>query len=138
MERLNQTLPPDIKIYEAVEIPLTFSSNYLTKRSIYWIPLDHILSKEEAIVRIRKALEKNEFKILQERKGKRRTIDILPLIETMEVKERGVDREEDSTWGVELVFRGLQRRTAKPIEILGAVLGLKGEPLAQLKVIKVE
>jgi len=37
-----------------------------------------------------------------------------------------------------LVFRRVQRRTAKPIEILGAVLGLKGEPLAQLKVIKVE
>jgi hypothetical protein len=29
-------------------------------------------------------------------------------------------------------------RTAKPIEIVGAVLGLGGEPLVQLKVVKME
>ncbi|MGB9628037.1 MAG: TIGR03936 family radical SAM-associated protein, partial [Thermodesulfobacteriota bacterium] len=138
MERLNQTLPPGIKIYEAVEVPLTFPSNHLIQRPVYWIPLDHLLSKEEVITRIRRALEKSEFKIYQERKGKRRTIDILPLIEKMEVKERGTDRKEGSNWGVELIFRTSQKRTAKPIEILEAVLGLERESLAQLKVIKVE
>lgn len=138
MERLNQTLPPGIKIYEAVEVPLTFPSNHLIQRSVYWIPLDHLISKEEAIARIKRALEKSDFKIHQERKGKRRMIDILPLIEKMEVKERGMDMREGSNWGVELVFRTSQKRTAKPIEILEAVLGLKRESLAQLKVIKVE
>jgi len=138
MERLNQTLPQDIKIYEAVEVPLTFPSSHLIQRSVYWIPLDHILPKEEAIFRIRKALEKSDLKIHQERKGKRRSIDILPLIERMEVKEGRADTKEGSNWGVELVFRPSQRRSAKPIEVIEAVLGLKGEPLAQLKVIKVE
>ncbi len=138
MERLNQTLPPGIKIFEAVEVPLTFPSNHLIQRSIYWIPLDHLLSKEEAMAMIRKAFEKGELKILQERKGKKRSIDILPLIEKMEIKEGRSDLEEGPNWGLELVFRTSSKGTAKPIEILGAVFGLKGESLAQLKVIKVE
>jgi len=37
-----------------------------------------------------------------------------------------------------LVLRKMPGRTAKPIEIIGAVLGLEGEPLAQCKVIKLE
>ncbi len=138
MEKLNQTLPSDIKIYEASEVPLNFPSSHLIQRSVYWVPLDHVLPKEEAIFRIQKALERSELKIHQERKGKKRSIDLLPLIEKMEVKEGRADTKEGSNWGVELVFRSSQRRRAKPIEILEAVLGLKGEPLYQLKVIKVE
>lgn len=138
MERLNQTLPPEIEIYEAWEVPLLFQPNHPTQRSVYWIPLDHILSKEEAIARVRKTLEKKEFKILQQRKGKKRSIDILPLIERMEVKEIRMEGSEGSNWGVEMVFRPSQRRTAKPIEILDAVLGLERESLTKLKVIKVE
>ncbi len=119
-------------------MPLLFQPNHPTQRSVYWIPLDHILSKEEAIARVRKTLEKKEFKILQQRKGKKRSIDILPLIERMEVKEIRMEGSEGSNWGVEMVFRPSQRRTAKPIEILDAVLGLERESLTKLKVIKVE
>ena len=62
-------------------------------------------------------------------------MDIRPLIEKMETKERS---GEESQWGVELVIRKTAGRTAKPIEMVGAVLDLDGETLAQCKVVKLE
>jgi radical SAM family uncharacterized protein/radical SAM-linked protein len=135
MERLNQSLPSGIEIIEAAEVPLFFHLSSLPHPSIYWIPLNHLLSREEAIPKINKALDKKEFLVHQERDGKKRSVDIRPLIEKMEIKERS---GEVSRWGVELVLRKAKGRTAKPIEIVGAILGLEGEPLAQCKVIKLE
>ena len=97
-----------------------------------------LLSKEEAIPRIKKALDRKEFFVHQEREGKKRSVDIRPLIEKMEVKEKKESTGEGFQWGVELVLRKAMGRTAKPIEIVGAILGLEGEPLAQCKVIKLE
>jgi hypothetical protein len=45
---------------------------------------------------------------------------------------------EEAQWGMELALRRTNGRTAKPVEIVGAVLDLEGEPLAQLKVVKLE
>ncbi len=138
MERLNQTLPPGIEIMDAEEVPLFFHLSSLPLPSVYWIPLDHILSKEEAIPKVKKALDRKEFFIHQEREGKKRSVDIRPLIEKMEIKEKKENTGEGFQWGVELVLRKAMGRTAKPIEIVGAILGLGGEPLAQCKVIKLE
>jgi radical SAM-linked protein len=138
MEGLNQTLPPGIEIMEAEEVPLFFRLSSLPHLSVYWIPLDHLLSKEEAILKIKKALDQKEFSVHQERDGKKRSVDIRPLIEKMEIKEKKERSGEEPPWGVELVLRKAMGRTAKPIEIVGAVLGLEGEPLAQCKVIKLE
>jgi radical SAM family uncharacterized protein/radical SAM-linked protein len=135
MERLNQSLPSGIEIIEAAEVPLFFHLSTLPHPSTYWIPLNHLLSREEAIPKINKALDKKEFLVHQERDGKKRSVDIRPLIEKMEIKERS---GEVSRWGVELVLQKTKGRTAKPIEIVGAILGLEGEPLAQCKVIKME
>jgi radical SAM-linked protein len=135
IERLNQSLPSGIEIIEAAEVPLFFHLSSLPHPSIYWIPLNHLLSREEAIPKINKALDKKEFLVHQERDGKKRSVDIRPLIEKMEIKERS---GEVSRWGVELVLRKAKGRTAKPIEIVGAILGLEGEPLTQCKVIKME
>jgi radical SAM family uncharacterized protein/radical SAM-linked protein len=85
MERLNQTLPDGIEIVEAREVLLPFPSPSPPLRSVYWISLDHLLSKEEAHSRLKKAQEKGELFILQERKAKKRRIDLLPLIERVEV-----------------------------------------------------
>jgi radical SAM family uncharacterized protein/radical SAM-linked protein len=134
-ERLNQTLPPGIEILVAEEVPLFFHLSSLSHPSVYWIPLDHLLAKEEAIPKVKKALDKKDFIVHQERDGKKRSVDIRPLIEKMEIKERS---GEESQWGVELVLRKVMGRTAKPIEIVGAILGLEGELLAQCKVIKLE
>ena len=134
-EKLNQSLPPGIEIMEAEEVPLFFHLSSLPHPSVYWIPLDHPLSREETILKIKETLDKKEFFIHQERDGKKRTVDIRELIERMEMKE-GLG--EKPQWGVELVLRRTVGRTAKPIEIVGTVLGLEGEPLAQLKVIKLE
>ncbi|MGZ3567791.1 MAG: hypothetical protein ACXU9W_03280, partial [Thermodesulfobacteriota bacterium] len=79
--------------------------------------------------------DKKEFFIHQERDGKKRSVDIRPLIERMEMKERS---GEEPQWGVELVIRKTVGRTAKPTEMIGAVLDLEGGALAQLKVIKTE
>lgn len=135
MKRLNQTLPKGVEIIEAKEVPPFFDLSSLPRSSVYWIPLDHLLSKEEAILKIHHVLELKEFSVHQKREGKERRVDVRPLIETMEMKEKS---GEDYCWGVELVLRRGTGKTAKPTEIVGAVLGLEGEPLAQLKVIKVE
>jgi radical SAM-linked protein len=134
-ERLNQTLPLGIEIMDAEEVPLFFHLSSLSHPSVYWIPLDHLLAKEDAIPKVKKVLDQKDFIVHQEREGKKRSVDIRPLIEKMEIKERA---GEESQWGVELVLRKVMRRTAKPIEIIGAVLGLEAEPLAQCKVIKLE
>ncbi|MGB7574705.1 MAG: TIGR03960 family B12-binding radical SAM protein [Thermodesulfobacteriota bacterium] len=134
-EKLNQTLPPGIKIMEAEEVPLFFHLSSLPHPSIYWIPLDDLLPREEAMLKIKETLDRKEFFIHQERDGKKRSVDIRELIEKMEIKERS---GEEPRWGVELILRKTAGRTAKPTEIVGAVLGLKGEPLTQLKVVKME
>jgi radical SAM family uncharacterized protein/radical SAM-linked protein len=138
LERLNRTLPPGVEIMEADEVPLFFHLSSLSYPSVYWIPLDHFISKEEAIPKIEKALDEKEFLVHQERDGKKRSVDIRPLIEKMELKEKKGSSGETSQWGVELVLRKATGRTAKPIEIVGAVLGLDREPLTQCKVIKLE
>ncbi len=138
LERLNRTLPPGVEILEAEEVPLCFHLSSLSHPSVYWIPLDHLLAKEEALPKIKNALDKKEFFVHQERDGKKRSVDIRPLIEKMEMKEKKGSSDEASQWGVELVLRRATGRTAKPIEVVGAVLGLDREPLAQCKVIKLE
>jgi radical SAM family uncharacterized protein/radical SAM-linked protein len=135
MERLNQTLPPGIEIIDAGEVPLFFDLSSPSHPSAYWIPLDHLIPREEAIAKIKKAWDKKEFFIDQERDGRKRSVDIRPLIERMEMKERS---GEEPQWGVELVIRKTVGRTAKPTEMVGAVLDLEGEALAQLKIIKTE
>jgi radical SAM family uncharacterized protein/radical SAM-linked protein len=137
-ERLNQTLPAGIEIMDAEEVPLFFHLSSLSQPSVYWIPLDHLLSKEDAFPKIKKALEKKEFIVHQERDGKKRSVDIRPLIEKMEIQEKKERSGGEAQWGVELVLRKVMGRTAKPIEIVGAILGLEGEPLSQCKVIKLE
>jgi radical SAM family uncharacterized protein/radical SAM-linked protein len=138
LERLNQTLPPGIRITEAEEVPPFFHLASLSHPSVYWIPLDHFLPKEEVNPKIIKALDEKEFFIHQERDGKKRSVNIRPLIEKMEMKEKKGSPGGASQWGVELVLRRATGRTARPIEIVGAVLGLDKEPLAQCKVVKVE
>jgi radical SAM family uncharacterized protein/radical SAM-linked protein len=134
-EKLNQALPPGIEIIEADEVPSFFHLSSLPDVSVYRVPLDYPISREEASLKIREALDKKEFFIQQERDGKKRSVDIRKLIEKMEVKE---GLEEKPQWGVELTLRRTGGRTAKPVEIVGAVLGLEGEPLAQLKIVKME
>ena len=138
LERLNQTLPRGVEIQEAEEVPFFFHLASLSHPSVYWIPLDPLLSKEEAILKIKKALDEKEFFVHQERDGKKRSVNIRPLIEKMDVKEKKESLGEEPQWGVELVLRRATGRTAKPIEIVEAVFGLDREPLAQCKVIKLE
>jgi radical SAM family uncharacterized protein/radical SAM-linked protein len=136
--RLNQTLPQGVEILEAKEVPLFFHLASLSHPSTYWIPLGHLLSKEEALSRIEKALGEKDFFIHQERDGKKRSVNIRPLIEKMEAKEKEGCQGNVSQWGMELVLRRPTGRTAKPVEIVGAVFGLDQESLAQCKVVKLE
>ena len=138
MERLNQILPQGIKVIEAEEVPLSSSLSYLPHRSVYWIPLDHLLSKKEAIVKVKKALDQEGFLVHQKRKEENRIVDVRPLIEKMDVKEKKERPGEAFSWGIELILRNVGGRTAKPSEIVEAILGLAGESLAQCKVIKLE
>jgi len=164
VKRLNQTLPEGIEIIEASEVLFSFPSSSDPQRAVYRISLDHLLSKEEAQSRLKKALEKGELFILQERKEKKRRIDLLPLIERAEiyavrnsshfdskpseasnstaisngVKEKTGESGDSAGLELELVLRSLGGKTAKPLEALEALLGLGGEALAQCRIIKVE
>jgi len=132
-ERLNRTLPEGIEIMEVKELPLSLPSTSPLHRVTYWIPLDHLMTKEDLYSAIQKAWEKEEFFIIQKRKGKKRRLDLLPLIEKMEVKE-----DRGGEFGLLLVLRSSGGKMAKPHEVLEAVLGLKGEALARCHVIKIE
>ena len=146
-KRLNQALPSGIEIIEAQEVPLSSPVTPLSHRSIYWIRLDQALTREEAEKRIKKALSAEELFIHQERKGKEREVDILPLIEGVRVTSKN-DRggsvsgpqgsREHEEWGVELIVRRSQGKTAKPTEIMESLLQLGKESMAGCKVVKIE
>jgi radical SAM-linked protein len=138
MERLNQILPQGIKVIEAEEVPLSSSLSYLPHRSVYWIPLDHLLSKKEAIVKVKKALDQERFLVHQKRKEGNRIVDVRPLIEKMDVKEKKERPGEAFSWGIELILRNVGGRTAKPSEIVEAMMGLERNSFTQIKVIKLE
>jgi len=137
-KRLNQVLPEGIRIVEAREVPPFSSAPSPLPRSVYWVTLDHILSKEEAKGRIKAALQREELLVRQERKGKERRVDLLPLIERMAVKEKEERAEGGSDWKIELVLRSVVGRTAKPYEVIEAALGLEGEALSRCRIVKVE
>jgi len=149
-ERLNQVLPKGIRITEAEEVPVASSSSSLLRRSVYWIQLDPLVPKEEAMERIRQALKDEPLIVEQERKGKPRRVDVRPLIERLEVTYRSPrgekvpdgegerEAKENNRWGIELVLLRGWGKTAKPSEIVGAVLGLKEASLSQCEIVKVE
>jgi radical SAM family uncharacterized protein/radical SAM-linked protein len=137
-KRLNAVLPQGIEIIGAREVFPFSSPAALSCHTLYQISLDHLLSKEEGAARIKKALEERELYIDQERKGKRRRLDIRPLIERMDLKEEEKGSQDEGRWGVELALRNEEGRTAKPPEILEAILGLRGESLSRCKIVKIE
>jgi len=163
-DRLNRSLPDGIEIIEAREVLLPFRSSSPPDRSVYRIYLDHLLSKEESQSRLKKALEKGELFILQERKEKKRKIDLLPLIEKAEIYpvrnsshfdskpsevsnstaiSNGVKEEIGESGdivglGLELVLRSHGGKTAKPLEALETLLELGREALAQCRIVKIE
>jgi radical SAM family uncharacterized protein/radical SAM-linked protein len=138
MERLHPMFPQGIEILEVEEAQPSSPPDSLLHRSVYWISLNHLFPREEATTKIRRALEKEAFLIHQERKEKRRSVDVRPLIERMEVRENRKRLGEGPLWGIELVLRNEGRRMAKPSEIVEAILGLEGEALAQCRIIKIE
>jgi radical SAM family uncharacterized protein/radical SAM-linked protein len=138
MERLHPMLPQGIEILGVEETPFPSPTDSLLHRSVYWISVNHRCSKEEAVTKIKKELEKEELFIHQERKGKRRIIDVRPLIEKMEVRENRKILGTGQLWGIEMVLRNEGRRRAKPSEIIETLLGLEGEALAQCRIVKLE
>jgi len=56
----------------------------------------------------------------------------------MELRETGMESEAAGPWCLELILRSEAGRTAKPLEVIEATLGLKGEALLRSRVTKVE
>jgi radical SAM family uncharacterized protein/radical SAM-linked protein len=137
-KRLNAALPGGIEIMNAKEVLSLSSSTPFPSSTVYRVTLDDHLSKEEILRRIEKALGEKELYINQERKGKKRRMDIRPLIERMELQEAEKGLEEAGRWRVELVLRNEAGGTAKPLEVVGATLGLEGESLSKSRIMKVE
>ena len=141
-ERLHQNLPQGIRILESKEVSLASAPSPLNPRSTYWVQLEPLLPQDEAREKVKRALDLGEWVIQQERKGKERSLDILPMIERMEIKlsdrKGGLEGTEETGWGVELVLRNGGGRMAKPTEILGAILGLSEETLSRCEIVKIE
>ena len=149
-EKLNQTLPEGIRIIEAEEVPFSSSPASLLRRSVFWIRLKDLLPKEEATAKFEKALDEEVLFVDQERKGKQRRVDVRPMIGSMEVKlhppwaGNGEAHEGERTarnnngWGVHLVLLDVLGRTAKPLEIVGTILGLGKDSVSQCDVVKIE
>jgi radical SAM-linked protein len=149
MERLAQSLPPGIEITEAREVPLHGPPPFPGVHSAYWIELDHSLSEEEAGKKIEEALKLETLPLRQERKGRERHVDIRPMVERMKVRTRDERRGEkplregkglspaSSPWGIELILRHRSGRTAKPTEVIKAILDLEDEALARCRIVKV-
>jgi radical SAM-linked protein len=150
MERLAQSLPHEIEIVDAREVPLHGPPPFAGVRSAYWIELDHCLSQEEAAKKIGGALELESLPLRQERKGKERQVDIRPMVESMKVRAREGGRRErcfpeenaesriSPGWGIELLLRNTEGRTAKPAEVIKAILDLDDEAIARCRIVKVE
>jgi radical SAM-linked protein len=154
-ERLNAVLPRGIDVLDVAEVHLSTPPSSLAERSTYWVPLDHLVTPDEASVKVRMALESQELVILQEREGKARSLDIRPLIERIEVLERPPARlagrsafpgspegeagaEEARSWGLEIALRRGERGMAKPLEIVEHLLGIGKEALSGVRVVKFE
>ena len=87
LSKLNENLPEGIRILQAEEV--IFSSSASIDSSGYWVALDSLISKEDADSAVRAALAKRELLFDQERKGKRRRVDLRSFIEAMQIGERG-------------------------------------------------
>ena len=100
-----------------------------------------LLPKEEAAAKFEKALKEDVLMVHQERKGKQRGVDVRPMIGSMEVKLHPPwtgDVQENDGWGVHLVLHDVLGRTAKPLEIVGTILGLGKDRVTQCEVVKIE
>jgi radical SAM family uncharacterized protein/radical SAM-linked protein len=137
-KRLNAVLPAGLEVTGAEKALSLSPSAAFPSRSVYRISLDHLLSREEVVARIRRALDEKELYIDQERKGKKRRVDVRPLIERMGLREGEGGGDDVGRWGIELALRSEEGRTAKPLEIVERVLELKGESLSRCKILKVE
>ena len=150
MKRLAQSLPDEIEIVDALEVPLHGPPPFPGLRSAYWIELDHCLSQEEAAKKIEGSLKLESLPLRQERKGKERQVDIRPMVDRMEVRVREENRQEKPLpeekaesrtgpqWGIELLLRNTEGRSAKPTEVIKAILDLDDEALARCRIVKVE
>lgn len=129
MNRLNQALPKGIEVIEAREVPAFFSL-ITPEKTIYWIHLDHLFSRDEVVFKIEEALKKKSIFINQKRKSGQRLLDIRPLIESMEVKG------DSSDWGIELILRNKEGKMAKASEIVQAIIGLEKDSELLFRVVK--
>jgi len=77
-------------------------------------------------------------------------VDIRPMVDRMEVRVREENRQEKPLpeektesrtgprWGIELLLRNTEGRSAKPTEVIKAILDLDDEALARCRIVKVE
>jgi hypothetical protein len=131
---MGKVLPRGIELLGAREVIGPFNPVAVSYRTLYWMPLDSLLPREEADARIRETLNREEIPMEQERKGKKREIDLRPLLEKITVREG----EGKGSWGVEFLLRSEAGKTAKPMEVMEAVLRIRREDLSPCRIIKLD
>ncbi len=123
-ELLDRALPAGLNIKEIKPSTGRTAQNMVTT---YEIEFPFELDKS-ALERIEQFIRRASFTIERMRKGKRKNLDIRPLV-------NGIEPGSQTSVRLELISRSGTAGT-KPAEVLGALLDLDEETLLQLRVVK--
>ena len=133
-ERLNKTLPQGIKILEAAEVPLKLHSiSAIITEATYLIFLKNgrsltSISRSKLEERMNMLLERDEIVIHQQREGKKRSINMRPLIKSFFIAN-------DNT--LQLTLGKGESGSVKPHEVAAHFLGISDEESRLIPILKI-
>ena len=133
-ERLNKTLSQGIKILEAAEVPLKLHSiSAIITEATYLIFLKNgrsltLVSRSKLEERMNMLLERDEIVIHQQREGKKRSINMRPLIKRFFIAD-------DNT--LQLTLGKGESGSVKPHEVAAHFLGISDEESRLIPILKI-
>ena len=133
-ERLNKTLSQGIKILEAAEVPLKLHSiSAIITEETYLIFLKNgrsltLVSRSKLEERMNMLLERDEIVIHQQREGKKRSINMRPLIKSFFIAN-------DNT--LQLTLGKGESGSVKPHEVAAHFLGISDEESRLIPILKI-
>src|SRR3990172_8283781 len=134
-ERLNKTLSQGIKILEAAEVPLKLHSiSAIITEATYLIFLKNgrsltLVSRSKLEERMNMLLERDEIVIHQQREGKKRSINMRPLIIRFFIAD-------DNT--LQLTLGKGESGSVKPHEVAAHLLGISDNESKLFPILKIK
>lgn len=134
LERLNSTMPHGIKILEAKELlAKSYPVSQVCQGATYLVFLEKNSAmpddRDTLEALINRLMEKDEVIIVQEREGKKRHINIRPLI-------KGLSLFDEKT--IQLTLGMGEKGSVKPHEVIAHILGLSQDDRRLLPILKIK